>query len=73
MLDSLEQILAFINSWLWGRWLVFVLLALGILYTVTNGFIQIRHFKFIMKRTLVDAFKTRKVDKGSAPFRPSRP
>ena len=57
MLDSLEQILAFINSWLWGRWLVFVLLALGILYTVTNGFIQIRHFKFIMKRTLVDAFK----------------
>ncbi|MEE3381142.1 MAG: amino acid carrier protein [Succiniclasticum sp.] len=65
MLDSLEQILAFINSWLWGRWLVFVLLALGILYTVTNGFIQIRHFKFIMKRTLVDAFKTRKVDKGN--------
>lgn len=50
MLNSLEQLLAFINSWLWGRWLVFVLLALGILYTITNGFVQIRHFKFIMKR-----------------------
>lgn len=65
MLNSLEQLLAFINSWLWGRWLVFVLLALGILYTITNGFVQIRHFKFIMKTTLIDSFKTRKVDQGN--------
>lgn len=40
MIDNLEKILVIINAWLWGKWLVFVLLGLGILYTVTNGFIR---------------------------------
>lgn len=48
MIDNLEKILVIINAWLWGKWLVFVLLGLGILYTVTNGFIQVRYFKFII-------------------------
>ena len=64
-MEQLEIILAKINSVLWGNWLVFVLLGLGVLYTVTNGFIQIRHFRFIIKKTLIDSFKTRNVDKGS--------
>ena len=56
MIDNLEKILVIINAWLWGKWLVFVLLGLGILYTVTNGFIQVRYFKFIIKKTLIDSF-----------------
>lgn len=64
-MDSLEQLLTLINSWLWGRWLVFVLLGLGILYTVANGFIQVRHFSFIMRKTLFDAFKNRHEDRGN--------
>ena len=55
MIDKLESVLVLINSWLWGRWLVFVLLGLGILYTFTNGFIQVRYFKFIIKKTLIDS------------------
>lgn len=49
-MENLENILALINSWVWGKWLVFVLLGLGVLYTFTNGFIQVRHFGFIMKK-----------------------
>ena len=64
MIDNLEKILVIINAWLWGKWLVFVLLGLGILYTVTNGFIQVRYFKFIIKKTLIDSFKARNEDKG---------
>lgn len=52
MIDKLESVLVLINSWLWGRWLVFVLLGLGILYTFTNGFIQVKYFKFIIKKLL---------------------
>ena len=65
MIDQLEQILVFINSWLWGRWLVFVLLGLGVLYTFTNNFIQVRYFKFIIKKTLIDSFKARNEEKGN--------
>ena len=65
MLDSLETLVKLINSYLWGKWLVYVLLCLGILYTITNGFIQIRHFSFIIRRTLIDSFKTRHENKGS--------
>ena len=64
MIDNLEKILVIINAWLWGKWLVFVLLGLGVLYTITNGFIQIRYFKFIIKKTLIDSFKARNEDKG---------
>lgn len=30
-MENLEAIVQLIDSWLWGRWLVFVLLALGVL------------------------------------------
>ena len=64
MIESLERVLVIINAWLWGKWLVFVLLGLGILYTITNGFIQVRYFKFIIRKTLIDSFKARNEDKG---------
>lgn len=64
MLDQIEIILKTIDKWLWGRWLVYVLLGLGVLYTVKNGFVQIRYFGFIMRKTLIDSFKNRNVDKG---------
>ena len=64
-MEQLELVLTTVNKYLWGRWLVYVLLALGGLYTFTNGFIQIRHLNFIMKKTLIDSFKSRNEDKGS--------
>ena len=63
-MENLENELELINSWIWGKWLVFVLLGLGVLYTFTNGFIQVKHFRFIMKKTLIDSFKSRNSEKG---------
>lgn len=65
MIEKLEEILKIANSWLWGKWLVYVLLGLGVLYTITNGFIQVRYFKYILNKTLIDAFNRRNEDKGS--------
>lgn len=65
MIEKLEEILKITNSWLWGKWLVYVLLGLGVLYTITNGFIQVRYFKYILNKTLIDAFNRRNEDKGS--------
>nr|WP_314532229.1 amino acid carrier protein [uncultured Fusobacterium sp.] len=64
-MENLELLLTTVNKWLWGRWLVYVLLGLGILYTFANGFIQVRHFNFIIRKTLIDSFKSRNEDKGS--------
>lgn len=63
-MENLENVLTLINSWIWGKWLVFVLLGLGVLYTFANGFIQVKHFGFIMKKTLIDSFKSRNSEKG---------
>ncbi|MBL7575969.1 alanine or glycine:cation symporter, AGCS family [Peptoniphilus asaccharolyticus DSM 20463] len=62
-MENLEQFLEAFNKVLWGRWLVFVLLGLGVLYTFTNGFIQIKRFKYIMNKTLINSFKERNVEK----------
>lgn len=64
-MDALEHLVVLINSYLWGKWLVYVLLSLGILYTLANGFIQIRYFPFIIKKTLIHSFQTRHEDKGN--------
>ena len=64
-MDGLEQLVLWLNSILWGKWLVYVLLFLGILYTFANGFIQVRNFPFIIRRTLIDSFKSRHEDKGN--------
>lgn len=58
-LKNLEEILTYINKLLWGNWLVFVLLGLGILYTISNRFIQVRYFGYIIKNTLIKSFKER--------------
>lgn len=64
-MDALEHLVVLINSYLWGKWLVYVLLSLGILYTLANGFIQIRYFPFIIKKTLIHSFQNRHEDKGN--------
>lgn len=58
-MESLETSLVRFNALLWGQWLVYVLLALGVLYTFANGFVQVRYFGFIMKQTLIKSFRER--------------
>ncbi len=39
---TLEQIVDVIATALWGDWLLFALLGLGVLYTIMTGGIQLR-------------------------------
>lgn len=48
----LQEILSAFDNWLWGNWLLYVLMGVGLLYTVITGGIQIRKFKYIIKKAL---------------------
>lgn len=56
----LTNILKTIDQWLWGNWLLFLLLGIGILYTIATNFVQIRHFPYIIKKTLLEPLKSRR-------------
>ena len=51
-MNQLQETLEWIDAKLWGDWLMLVLIGVGILYTVITGGVQIRHFGYIMKKTL---------------------
>ncbi len=53
-MQTLSQLLDRINSIIWGNWLLIVLLGIGLLYTVLSGFIQVRRFPYIMRKTLLE-------------------
>lgn len=61
-MQHLTQILTDLDNWLWGNWLLFVLLGIGGLYTVVTGFVQVRHFPYIIRKTLLDPLKKRQND-----------
>ena len=53
-MDQLLKILTTVDNWLWGNWLLFVLIGVGILYTVITGFVQVRHFPYIIRKSLIE-------------------
>ena len=46
-MEQLLKVLAVFDRWLWGNWLLFVLLGVGLLYTMITGGVQIRYFRYI--------------------------
>lgn len=56
----LTPLLNRVNQIIWGNWLLFVLLGIGLLYTVLSGFVQIRHFPYIIRKTLLEPWKTKR-------------
>ena len=51
-MNGLLEVLTKIDNWLWGNWLLFVLLGVGLLYTIITGGVQIRHFGYIIRTVL---------------------
>lgn len=49
-----ENMLGAFSDWLWGDWLLFVLLGVGLLYTILSGAVQIRKFPYIIRKTLLE-------------------
>lgn len=56
----LTPLLNRVNQIIWGNWLLFVLLGIGLWYTVLSGFVQIRHFPYIFSKTLLEPWKTKR-------------
>lgn len=61
-MDQLLRILTVFDDWLWGNWLLFVLLGVGILYSVITGFVQVRRFPYIFRKCLLDPLRSRQED-----------
>ena len=58
MMDQLLAVLTKIDDWLWGNWLLFVLLGVGLLYSIITGFVQVRHFPYIFKKAVWEPIRT---------------
>ena len=65
-MEQIEKLLGIFNDWLWGDWLLFVLLGVGLLYTTLTGAIQIRKFPYIIKTTLLEPVFGQKKDSQEA-------
>ena len=65
-MEQIEKLLGIFNDWLWGDWLLFVLLGVGLLYTTLTGAIQIRKFPYIIKTTLLEPVLGQKKDSQEA-------
>ncbi len=73
-MKELQQILTTFDDWLWGNWLLFVLLGVGLLYTIITGGIQIRRFGYIIRKTIWEPILSKaRNPKKQEPYLPSRP
>jgi AGCS family alanine or glycine:cation symporter len=54
-MDAIHKIIIQINGWLWGYLLIYVLIAIGIYFTVRFGFLQFRGIKRAAKVTFAKA------------------
>ena len=61
-MNGLLEVLTKIDNWLWGNWLLFVLLGVGLLYTIITGGVQIRHFGYIIRTVLWEPLLAQKKD-----------
>ena len=58
-MKEFQAILTAFDDWLWGNWLLFVLLGVGILYTVITGGIQVRRFGYIIRKTVWEPIRSK--------------
>ncbi|CEI72125.1 MULTISPECIES: alanine/glycine:cation symporter family protein [Romboutsia] len=66
-MENLELFLRQLASILWGNWLLFTLLAVGLLYSFATGFVQFKKFPYIINQTIINPMKQNfKGDKSSS-------
>lgn len=59
MLSFLTHLNDSVSRFVWGPVMLIAFLAIGLLFTVRSGFFQVRHFRYWLKSTLLDAFLSR--------------
>ena len=58
-MDKIELFFEKASAYLWGDWMLIILLGLGVYYTCMTGFVQVRFFPYIFRQLAKD---TRKKD-----------
>lgn len=64
-MEGIERFFEKASSCLWGDWMLFALLGLGIYYTCMTGFAQIRFFPYIIRRFAKEAGKGKEGETGA--------
>lgn len=64
-MENVGNFMKELASILWGDWLLYTLLSVGVLYSFATGFIQFRKFPYIMKETLLKPIKEKSKNKES--------
>ena len=70
-METVQKINQFVNSIVWGPFMLCVFVGVGILYTVKLKFFQIRNFSFWWKNTFVSMLHTSEKntsERGISPF-----
>ncbi|MEW9077484.1 alanine/glycine:cation symporter family protein [Terrisporobacter glycolicus] len=62
-MENMGNFMRELASILWGDWLLYTLLSVGVLYSFATGFIQFRKFPYIMKETLLKPIKEKSKNK----------
>ena len=66
---TFSDIVASVNSFAWGPWMLLLLVGTGVYLSIRVGFVQFSKFGYAMKNTLGKAFKKQDVGKGEvSPF-----
>ncbi len=66
---SFAEVLGKIDAFLWGVPLMVLLVGAGIILSVRTGFVQSRHFGYIMKNTMGKMFEKGEIEEGAiSPF-----
>lgn len=67
--NAIEQINGIVNKFVWGPYMLILVVGTGILYTFRTGFFQIGKFGYTMKNTIMKMFAKTEVDEGEiTPF-----
>lgn len=56
-MESLESATAAIGQFMWGQWMVLLLLGIGVLYSIRTGFIQVRRLPQALRLVLKGALR----------------
>lgn len=54
-MDKIELFFEKVSGYLWGDWMLFALLGLGIYYTCMTGFAQVRFFPYVLRQFVREA------------------
>lgn len=61
IIEYIEQVNTVLHDFIWGRGMLIIFLAVGLLFTVRTGFFQFRKWRVWLGMTLGQLFKNRKV------------